>query len=106
LLNYLVKIVFDDVKFLFIISSLLIWLFNFKAIYENRKHISVSIAILILLTTLYNPSFNMVRQSLAMSIVMLSIKPLIDKRPIKFYITLLFALSFHYTAIVFLPAYW
>lgn len=104
--NYLIKIMFDDVRYVFLASSLLIWLFNFKAIYDNRKYISIGIAVLILLTTLYNPSFNMVRQSLAMAIIMLSIKPIIDKRPIKFYIIILLAMSFHYTAIIFLPAYW
>lgn len=106
LLNYTVKLLFNDVKYLFIISSFLIWYFNFKAINDNRTKISISIAILILLSTLYNPSFNMIRQSLAASILMLSIEPIMNKKPIKFYITILCAISFHYTAIIFLPAYW
>lgn len=106
LLNYTVKLLFDDVKYLFLISSFLIWFFNFKAIYDNRTKISISIAILILLSTLFNPSFNMIRQSLAASILMLSIEPITNKKRLKFYLTIFLATSFHYTAIIFIPAYW
>jgi len=106
LLNQIVKLIFNDVQYLFIITSLLIWIFNFKAIYDNRNKMSIAIAMFILLSTLYNPSFNTIRQSLAASVLMLAIKPILEKRPIKFYLIILFAISFHYTAIVFLPAYW
>lgn len=106
LLNHFVNFLFNDVKYFFLVTSLLIWIFNFKAIYENRKNMSIGIAVLILLCTLYNPSFNMIRQSLAASILMLSIKPIIEKRPFKFFFIIVFAFSIHYTSIIFLPAYW
>ncbi|MBY7144603.1 EpsG family protein [Virgibacillus sp. NKC19-3] len=104
-LNHLVELIFNDVKYLFIVSSLLIWVLNFKAIYDSKNKISMSVAALILLCTLYNPSFNMVRQSLAAAVLMLSVKPTIEKRPVKFLLTILIATSFHYTASIFLPVY-
>lgn len=106
ILNYLVKLIFDDVKYVFIISSLLIWLFHFKAIYDHRKSINISIAVVILLCTLYNPSFNIIRLSVAASIIMLSVKPILERRKWRFFVTVLFAASFHFTSLVFLPAYW
>lgn len=105
-LNFIVEYLFDDVKYIFITSALLTWLFAFKAIYDNRERISDGIAVLILLCTLYNVSFNIIRQVLAVSVIMLSIKPLIDKRFWKFALTVLFASTFHLTALIFLPSYW
>src|SRR5699024_3082348 len=106
LLNHFVQLVFNDVKYVFIISSLLIWIFNFKAIYDNRDRISIGIAVFILFCTLFNPSFNMVRQSLAAAILMLSVKSIVNKKPMRFLITVLISTMFHYTAIIFLPIYW
>lgn len=105
-LNYFVKFIFDDVKFLFIISAFLTWAFSFKAIYDNKDRISVGIAVLILLCTLYNMSFNITRQVLAISIIMLSIKPMLDGKKWKFALTVLFASCFHYISLIFLFSYW
>ena len=106
ILNYLVRYIFGDVQYLFLVSALLTWIFGFKAIYDNRNHISVGIAVLILLCTTYNMSFNIVRQILALTAVMMAIKPMLDNKKWKFILTVLFASSFHFTALVFLPAYW
>lgn len=105
-INYIVKYIFNDVQYVFVISAFLTWLFAFKAIYDNRIRISVGVAVLILLCTLYGVSFNIVRQVLAASVIMLAIKPMIDRKPLKFILTVLFASTFHLTAIIFLPAYW
>ena len=106
ILNYLVRFIFDDVQFLFLISALLTWLLSFKAIYDNKDYINIGLSVLILLFIYYNMSFNIVRQVLAISISMLSIKPILEKRKWKFIIIMLFSSSFHYTAFVFIPAYW
>src|SRR5699024_5819934 len=98
--------IFDDVKYLFMAAALLTWIFSFKAIYDNKERISIGIAVLILLCTLYNMSFNIVRQILAVSIIMLSIKPMLDKKIWKYLLTILFASCFHFTSLVFLPSYW
>lgn len=105
-LNYFVKFIFNDVQYLFMISAILTWLLSFKAIYDNKNRISISLGILILLCTYYNISFNTVRQTISISIIMLSIKPLLDRRLFKFSLIILLASTFHYTAIIFFPAYW
>lgn len=105
-LNFLVKYIFNDAQYLFIISALLTWVFGFKAIYDNKDRISVGIAVLILFCTLYNMSFNIVRQVLAVSIIMLAIKPMLEQRKWKYLLIVLFASSFHFTALIFLPSYW
>src|SRR5699024_5535464 len=84
ILNQFVKFLFDDVRYLFLITSLMIWVFSFKAIYDNRNSLSISIATLILLSTMFNDSFNTIRQILASSILMLSVKPALEKKKIKF----------------------
>lgn len=45
------------------------------------------------------------RQAIAMSICLLSIEFIKNNNPLKFVITILFAMSFHSTAIIFLPTY-
>src|SRR5699024_4437484 len=61
ILNYIVKYIFDDATYLIIISSLLIWFLSFTSLYQNRNHINMGIAVFILLVTMYNPSFNLIR---------------------------------------------
>ena len=106
ILNYIVKYVFDDVNYIFVLSALLTWSFIFKAIYDNKDRLSIGIAVLILLCTMYSMSFNIVRQILAVSIIMLSVKPMLDQKKWKFIFTILFASTFHFTAILFLVSYW
>lgn len=106
ILNFLVYYIFDDVVFMFITSSFLIWLFSFKSIYDNKDRINIGIAVLILLCTLYSFSFNGVRQALAIAALMLSIKPLLEKKLWKFLLIVAFASTFHFTALIFAPVYW
>lgn len=106
LINNLIKFLFDDVQFLFIITSLLIWIFNFKAIFDNRKNLNVGVAVLILMSTMFNDSLNIIRQSLASSILLMSVKPALDKKKTKFIFIVLFATSVHYFAFLFLITYW
>src|SRR5699024_1613688 len=100
------NIIFNDAKYVFIITSILIWVISFKALYDNRDKIHIGVASLIMLATLYNQSFNIIRQSLAIAIVMLTIKLINDRKPFKYTMVVLLAASFHYTALIFLPIYW
>lgn len=106
ILNYIVGFIFNDVQYVFIVSTLLICIFGSIAIYRHRENISLPIAMLILITTMFFPSFNTIRQYLAMSILLMSIQPLINRHRIKFIITVLIATMFHYMAIIFLFVYW
>lgn len=46
------------------------------------------------------------KQSIAMSLILLSFTAIIDRRPIRFVLLVLLAASFHTPALIFLPAYW
>lgn len=105
-LNYLVKYIFDDVKYVFVLSSIFILTFSFTAIYKYRYRINISIATFIFMCTMYNLSFNIIRQSLAMAIILFSIKYIEEKKPFKFLAIVFLAGSFHYSALIFIPLYW
>jgi len=49
---------------------------------------------------------NIARQSIAISIVMLSVKFIIERKLFKFILTILIASTFHYSALVFMTAYY
>ncbi|THE14033.1 EpsG family protein [Bacillus timonensis] len=51
-------------------------------------------------------NFSGIRQSLALSGILISYYFIINKKPWKFIILILLSASFHNTALVFLPAYW
>lgn len=46
------------------------------------------------------------KQALAMSLIVLSFFAIIDRKPVRFVLIVLFASFFHFPALVFLPAYW
>lgn len=49
---------------------------------------------------------DVLKQATAMTILLYAFDGIIEKRPIKFVLLTLFAASFHFPALVFLPAYW
>lgn len=50
--------------------------------------------------------FDALKQAVAMAILLFAYDAIIDKKPIKFILITLLAASFHFPALVFLPAYW
>ncbi|MDP1417452.1 EpsG family protein [Peribacillus simplex] len=106
ILNFIVKMVFDNYKYVFVLSSFLTLFFLFKAIYSYRDRLYVGIGIFIFMSTLYNSSFNITRQILAASILLYAVKYIEEKKILKYALLTLFAASFHYSALIFLPIYW
>jgi len=106
ILNHFVKFIFNNSTYIFVISAFLTWILFLKAIYSFKNKVSMGIAVLVLFTTLYNISFNTVRQTLAISVLILSIKPLLNRNFVKFIVPVLVAGCFHYTAFIFAPSYW
>ena len=54
----------------------------------------------------YTFHFSALKQSFAMAILLFSLDAIIDRKPLRFIIIVLFASTFHFPALVFLPAYW
>lgn len=55
---------------------------------------------------IYVLHFSILKQSLAMSILLFAVGAIFDKKPIRFLILVAVASMFHFPALVFLPAYW
>jgi len=106
ILNFAVKVIFDNYQYIFIISSALTMFFIFKTLEYYRGTIYVWFGILIFLTTLYNASFNIIRQVLAAAILLFAIKYIREKKFLIFTIFTMLAASFHYSAIIYFPMYW
>lgn len=51
-------------------------------------------------------NFNALKQSIAMALLLLAFDAILERRPIRFLVTVSIAALFHFPAIVFLPAYW
>lgn len=55
---------------------------------------------------LFMNMFNILKQGLAMSFVLLSFDAIVERKPVKFLLLMALATFIHFPAIVFLPAYW
>ena len=54
----------------------------------------------------YTMMFNVLKQSIAMALVLFAFNAIIDRKMIRFLILIIVASMFHFPALVFLPAYW
>ena len=50
--------------------------------------------------------FSALKQSLAMTILLLAFDSIVDKKPVKYILLVLLAAQFHFPAMIFFPAYW
>lgn len=105
-LNYLLGLVFKNGQTIFIVVALISTICVYKGIIYFDKRINTGFAIFVYLIILYLPSFNILRQGFALSILMISFKYIEEKKIVKFILILALAMSFHYTAILFLPVYY
>jgi len=105
LFNYIVKYAFNNVQYIFTISSLFTIGLSYLFIFKNRKNINIGITVFIFICLFYNQSFNVVRQSLAMSISIFSYIYMKERKCFKFFLTVGIAFCFHYSAILLLLIY-
>lgn len=106
--NYLNKIIYNlsrDYRWLFFISAFIFLFFIYKAIWDNSENIFQSI-LLIFIGQSYFYSMNLVRQAIAIAIVLYSYKFLKDKKIMKTLICILFASLFHNSALIMIPILW
>lgn len=93
------KFTSDAHWFLFAIS-LFIGFFIYISLYRMKDHCSMFFGQLIYLTMIYNESFNMMRQSMAISIIIFAITFLLDKRWVKYILLMAIAYLFHRSALI------
>lgn len=102
--QYVTKIITNNVFYIFLFSSILIVVANMSQI---KKHSSLSLVALILFIEAgsFYVSFNLMRQVMSASIVLLGSEYLYDKKPFKFFIVTILAALFHKTALIMIPFY-
>lgn len=98
-LNLLIKKFTDDYSIAFFIFILIINLLIIKTIYKYSSNIELSLLMYVIMGG-YFTSTNITRQYIALAIYVYSIKYLIDKKYIQYFILGLIAFQFHTTAIV------
>lgn len=87
------------------LTSLIINIGVFVGLYHIREHISYNIAIMIYCFMFYQHTFNMMRQWMAMAIIIYGIKFIYDKNLLKYFIVVLVAMLFHRSAFIGISLY-
>ena len=105
IINHIVKYIFNDVQYVFIVSSFITLLFIYMAIWGLKEKINTGMALFTYLLLFHNISFNAVRQFIAISIIIYSFKYISKRDLSKYILFVLIASSFHYSAIMMLPLY-
>lgn len=105
--NLIVKIisVFNNSQILFSVMSTLNILIIYKALLDNKEKKSLGIMFFLYLFLNISNTYSIIRQSLAVAIVIYSYKFLYNRNFWKFFITIVVASMFHATAIFVLPFY-
>lgn len=103
-LNKILYSISSNPQILFIFTSLFILVTQLRFINKNSNMVWLSVYLFINLRLFYF-TLSGLRQSIAMSIILLSYNFIKSKKPIKFFITVVIASLFHSSALVFLIIY-
>lgn len=100
LLEYIISRFFDDVHWLHFFTQLIIisGVYSFSKLFKDTSN--WVLIIFAFLCIYYNQSYNIVRQWLSISIYLSSIKYLLDKNFIKYYLICILSCLFHSSAII------
>ncbi len=104
LINYFSLLISNDFQVLIFITSLIFEIISFVGIYRQSDNPVLS-TLLFFLTNVFFISMNMIRQSIATSIFILSIPSLINRKPFKYFLINIIAFSIHSSAILYFPLY-
>ncbi|MGL6100289.1 MAG: EpsG family protein [Fusobacteriaceae bacterium] len=101
-LNFISKKIYDNYNFLLFIQATIIFSFIYYSLKRTSSNLLVS---LFYLYTSHFGNIFFVRQSIAVSIILFSIKYIEERKILKFYMIVFLAMSFHISALIFIPAY-
>lgn len=103
---YFIKVIslyFDTPQSLFIISALLFYIPFYRIIAKYSRYPWLSVIMFFSLN--YNATMNVIRQYVAIGIIIIAFGFILKKQKTKFVLSVLLATMFHYTSIVFIVAY-
>lgn len=105
LLVYIVSRFTNNINILYFMIQAIIMLFVYRACYDQKENSPMWLSFLLFLLLYYNRSLNMIRQSLALAIILYSFKYIKDKKLVKYTLFVIIASLFHKTALVSLIIY-
>ena len=82
------------------LTSLIINTGVFVGLYRVKEHLSYNIAVIVYCFMFYQNTYNMMRQWMAMAVIIFGIKYIYDRNLIKYVITVLVAMLFHRSAFI------
>lgn len=100
--NMLYKVaywVFNDFQGWLFLTSLITFLIGFVAIYGYKDSSSIFLMVFSFLILLYAPSYNIVRQIMAVSVVFVGLKYIPKRKPIHYFLIIFIATLLHTSAI-------
>lgn len=107
--SYLMKAVYEltdgDYQAFITIISLFI-LFSYMRFIRKYSPSPIQSVLYFLGLMYFTFLFDALKQAMAMSVLLFAFDAIIEKRPIKFILLVLLAATFHFPALIFLPAYW
>lgn len=98
-LVYCIAKIFGKINVLLTCIEILIIVPFYKGIYYFKKEISVWLCMLTFYLINYNVTLNMMRQWIAMAFVLYGFRYIIEKKPLKFIVINLLAMTFHKSSI-------
>lgn len=104
LINKFILLFSNDYAGVFIITSFIFCFFIYKSIYEQSEDICYSI-ILLMVTTSYFISLNIVRQCIGIAIFLYAIKYIKQNNFIRYLICIFIAITIHTSSIIYIPIY-
>ena len=87
------------------LTSLIINIGVFVGLYRIKEHLSYNIAIMVYCFMFYQNTYNLMRQWMAIAIIIYGIKYIYDKNLIKYVLTVLIAMLFHRSAFIGISLY-
>lgn len=102
----LCKDVFGDISITFFVIAFITYSLAFIAIFQMARQEHVGLVTFIYLCLFYQEGFNIIRQMLALSIIMLAIPYILERKPLKYVVFVFIAALCHLSAIICLPLYW
>lgn len=85
---------------LFFVMSMLTVIFLMLFIQNEKENIDVSVAVFLMVTDLYLSAFNLMRQGLAIAILLYAYAVFLDKKYFRSIILIIFAMFFHKSALI------
>lgn len=102
ILNFIISRFTDNLNILMFILEFIICACVFKGLYNFRDKFPMWLGVAVFCLLFYNRTYNIVRQCIAIFIIFANLRYLLDRKYVRYFITVLVAATFHVTALIML----